>query len=522
MERIGGKSNLLAKNQVFKNDPNHYLKSEQRITTATSKQVVSASNKWLSDGEYVLRVLPYPNFSAKTSTVDRSIGLPELSEAPEVRFDDLQKTSLSNGLKVIFAKRSAVPVIKMRMMIDSGFAADQNGKPGTANLTMQMLDEGTQSMDSLEISGRLAELGTQLSSSAGLDVSTVRLNTLKDKLDPSLAIFADVILNPTFPANQLERLKQEQLVAISQEKSSPFGIGFRVLPSLLYGKEHAYSGPFSGSGDESSVQSMQVEDLKQYHQSWFKANNATLVVVGDTNLEELTPKLEKAFSGMPAGKTPEKNIADVAAISKPAIYLIDRPDSEQSAIIAAKLLPKYGFEGELPMQLANEILGGSFSARINMNLREDKGWAYGAWSSISNTQGQRPLLVRTSVQTDKTAESMQEIFNELNGLVTNNPASADELARSLDKRTLTLPGRWETASAVESDIARMVRFNLSDDYWDKYVSKLRNINLEQVNDLATQQITPNNMVWLIIGDVNKIEENIRNAGIADVTVINPK
>jgi len=516
---FGGKSDLLARNQVFGGDPNYYLKSIARIESATARQVVETSKKWLSDGEYVLRVLPYKEHSTTPTTIDRSAGFPPIGAAPEVSFDSLHKTTLSNGLKVILATRSAVPVVKMRLIVDAGFAADKGVKPGTANLTMNMLDEGTRALDGLQISTQLAQLGTSLSSSAGLDTSTVRLDTLKENLDPSLAIFSDVIQHPSFPESQLERLKSQQLAAIAQEKSSPFGIGFRILPSLLYGQDHAYSKPFSGSGDEASVSAMSVADLRDYHQTWFKADNATLVVAGDISLDELKPKLEKTLGTMPSGEVPQKNIAVVDSISEPVIYLVDRPGSEQSAIIAAKMMPKYGFDGELPLQLVNEVLGAGFSSRINMNLREDKGWAYGARSSIQNTQGQRPFLVRAPVQTDKTLESMQEIYQELSGIISESPATKEELARSLDKRTLTLPGRWQTAGAVESDIANMVRYKLSDDYWDKYVQALREIKLTQVNASAKQHITPDNLLWLVIGDLSSFEQKVRDAKLGKVIVL---
>ena len=523
MEKIGGfggKSDLLAKNQVFKGDPNFYLTNLERIQSATAKQITETTKEWLSDGEYVLRVLPFQNYSVADSKVDRSQGAPIVGPAPSVSFDQLQKTTLSNGLNIILAQRSAVPVVNMSMMINAGFSTDQKDKAGVANLTMQMLEEGTKSMDGLEISTELTKLGTYLSTRAGLDSSTIRLNTLKENLDKSLSIFADVILEPTFPESQLERLKAEQLNGIAQEKSSPFGIGFRLLPSLLYGEQHAYSAPFSGSGYEDSVASVQVSDLQDYHQRWFNANNATLIIVGDVSLDEVENKLETAFAKMSNKEVPEKNIAKVEPITDSVIYLVDRPNSEQSAIIAARMMPEYGTEDELPLELLNQSLGGSFTSRINMNLREDKGWAYGARSAIQNTQAQRPFLVQASVQTDKTAESIIEVHKELSMIIGNSPVTQDELSTSLDKRILTLPGRWETAGAVQSDIASMVRYKLEDDYWDKYVKELNNIDLTQVNQVAKKHISPNQMLWLVVGDRSKVEQAIRDTNLGTVIILN--
>ncbi|MFT5572949.1 MAG: zinc protease [Cryomorphaceae bacterium] len=515
LEVVSGKANLLASNQVFAGDPGFYKTNLERYQSATAKQITESTRKWLSDGEYILRVLPHPEYSSGTSTVDRSTGIPVIGPAPVVSFDELDKATLSNGLKVILANRTAVPVVRMQLLFDAGYAADHSIKPGTANLAMSMLDEGTAKLDALQISTKLAQMGTNLGASAGLDSSVVSLNTLKINIQDSLDIFTDVILNPAFPEEELERLKEQQLASISQEKSSPLSVGLRILPKLLYGDNHAYSAPFSGSGNEQSVASMTVADLKSYHQTWFKADNATLIVAGDIQMTELLPMLEKSLAKLPVGTVPKKKIDDIADREKSIVYLLDRPGSAQSAIMASKMLPKYGFDGELPLQLMNEVLGASFNSRINMNLREDKGWAYGANTFIRNTQAQRPFIAYAPVQTDKTAESMQEIHKELKAIMGEVPASAEELGRSLDKRTLTLPGRWETAGAVAGDISSLVRYGLDESYWDTYVKNLNEITLEQVNDSAKQLMTPDKMVWLVVGDLEKIESKIREAKLGE-------
>ena len=501
------------------NDPVYFKQSYQRYQNASARDVIQTSKDWLSDGEYTLRVLPYAKHTTTPSTVDRSKGVPGPGKAPDVSFDRLKKATLSNGLNIILAERPAIPVVNMRLLFDAGFAADKGFKSGTANLTMSMLDEGTKNLDALQISTKLSEIGTSIRSGVSLDSSTVSLNTLKETLTTSMSLFSDIVLNPSFPNKELERLKQQQIAAISQEKSSPFGVGFRLLPTLLYGEGHAYSAPFSGSGDEASVAAINTDDLKRYHQTWFKANNATLIVTGDITLEELVPLAEKHLSKLPSGNVPTKNIAARPDRQESVVYLLDRPDSEQSAIISADMLPKFGFDGELPLQLMNEVLGASFNSRINMNLREDKGWSYGARSIIRGTQAERPFIVYASVQSDKTADSMLEVHKELSAIIDNRPASSGELDRSLNKRTLTLPGRWETASSIASDISTLVRYDLDESYWDTYVNKLRNISLEQVNASAQKHISPDKMLWLIVGDRSKVEQSIRKANLGKLIVI---
>ncbi|MEO0367257.1 MAG: pitrilysin family protein [Pseudomonadota bacterium] len=516
---FGGKSDILARNQVYSKDPNAYLESISRIEAANAKTVRDTAKHWLSDGEYVLRVMPFAKYSSTTSTVDRSTGLPEVGAAPTVEFDRLERATLDNGLKIILAQRDAIPTVNMRLMFNAGYSTDYLQKPGVASLTMAMLDEGTKTRDALEISTELAELGTYIGSSASINTSAISLDTLTSNLDASVALFAEIAQQPSFPQNELDRLIQQRIAAISQEKSSPFGMGYRALPKLIYGTDHPYSNPFSGSGNELSVASMTVDDLRQYHENWFKAENGTLIVTGDISMEQLVPLAEKYFNDLPSGTVPERTIDSVSSREAPVIYLIDRPNSQQSAIIATKMMPAYGFENELPMQLMNEVFGGSFNARLNMNLREDKGWSYGARSSIPNIKGQRPFLITTQVQSDKTAASLNEIQKELSQINSSKTIDRAELARALDKYTLTLPGRWETAAAVEGDIATLVNFDLDESYWDNYVTNLRSQTLESVQDSAAELINTDQMLWLVVGDLSLIQDEIESLGFGEVIVV---
>lgn len=519
LERVATKADILAQHQVFTGSLETMSTFNQRYLNATAEEVQNTARAWLSDGEYKLRVLPFPTLASKPSAVDRSTGLPAPGTPPEVAFDTIQHATLSNGLKVRLAERHDVPVVRMELLVDAGYAADKEVKPGTANMTMNMLDEGTAKFSALEISARLARMGTGISSGASLDSCSVNLNTLTEHLEPSLEIYADIILNPSFPEAELDRLKQRQLAAIAQEKNTPIGAGLRLLPTLLYGAGHAYAAPFSGSGTEQSVAQMTVADLEQYHQAWFKADNATLVVTGDISMEKLLPLLERSLAKLPNGEVPSKDIHKIAPLTEPIVYLVDRPGAEQSVIFATSMVPEYGFDDELPLSMMNEVLGSSFTSRINMNLREDKGWSYGARSVIRSTQSERPFIAYAPVQKDQTAASMLEIHGELAAIQSDRPATDDELATALDKRILTLPGRWETAGAVEADLVTMVRYGLADDYWDNYVKDLRALNLAQINAAAKQYLRPNAMLWLVVGDRASIEQSVRDAGLGDVIVL---
>ncbi len=522
IERVGGfggKSDILASHQVYGGSPDAYKTTLARVAGATPEDLRRAAGEWLADGDYNLEIHPFPEYSTAESGVDRSAGLPETREFPEVRFPQLEKTTLAGGLKVILAERHAVPVVWFQLMVDAGYAADQGRIPGTASLAMDMLDEGTVSRSALEISDRLSRLGADLESASNLDTSFVSLSALKDKLDESLEIFADVIRNPTFAQEELGRRKELQLAAIQREKVSPFQIGLRVLPRLLYGSDHAYGLPFTGTGTAASVSSITREDLRTFHRTWFRPDNATLVVVGDTTLDEIAPRLESLFAGWQAGAVPAKNVSPVEHRPSPAVYLVDRPGSSQSIIFAGHVAPPKGNPHEIAIEAMNEVLGGSHAARINMNLREDKHWSYGARSILADARGQRPFVVFAPVQTDKTKESMAEIQKEITGIRGPRPPTGDELARAKDSRTLVLPGRWETSRAVISSIAEMVQFGLAEDHWSTYPAKVRGLDLAQVSAAAKAVVRPDKIVWVVIGDREKIEAGIREIALGEVKLI---
>ena len=521
IERIGGfggKSDVLAQYEVYGGRPDAYRDVLDRAAKATAKHLQGAAQGWLSDGEYVLEVHPFPQYRTAATDVDRS-KLPEPGPPPETRFPDFQKTTLSNGLTVVLAERRAVPVVNFRLMLDAGYAADAQGIPGEASLAMAMLDEGTKRRSALQISEELAQLGANLGTGSNLDVSTVSLSSLRENLDASLEIFADVILNPVFPEDELERLRRQRLAQIQQEKVQPIGMALRVMPKLIYGEGHAYGNPLTGSGTEASVQRITRANLVRFHEAWFKPNRATLVVVGATTLDELAPKLERLFRGWAPGEVPEKNLADVEPGAASEVYLLDRPGALQSVILAGHVAPPKRNPDEIAIETMNTILGGDFTARINMNLREDKHWSYGARSFFWDARGQRPFIVYAAVQTDKTKESLVELTKELNGIVGPRPPTADELDRAKKSLTLTLPGSWETNNEVLGSLADIVEYGLAEDYYDTYADQVRALGLRDVAAVAGKVLRPDRVIWVVVGDKEKIEAGIRELRLGTVREI---
>lgn len=522
MERIGGfggKSDLLARGQVYTGDPERYRKIASWSASATPAEVLAAARRWLLDGVYVLEVHPFPDYQPVASAVDRTRGMPEIGAPPAAPLAAPERATLSNGMKVVLSRRTSVPVVRLTTILEGGFAADDPAKPGVASMTMQMLDEGTATRSSLQVADQLASLGASLSTSAGLDVERVSLSTLRDKLDAALAIYADVMLHPAFPQADLDRVRKIQLAAIQQEKVQPFEMGLRVLPALLYGTHHAYGQPLTGSGTEASVAAMTRSDLVAFHRAWFRPNHGTIVAVGDITMPELTAKLERAFAGWKAGDIPPRTVSTVASHGRRTIFLLDRPGADQSYVLAGQLIAPKANADEIPFQLFNDAFGGAFVSRINMNLREDKHWSYGSFSFPIDARGQRMWMVMAPVQTDKTKESLAEAVRELREVVGNRPLTAAEIADARDRTIKTLAGRWETGSAVASALGEIVTYGLPDDYYMTYSDQVRRATDADVNAAARKFVSPDQLTWVVIGDRARVEAGIRELGMGDIVLL---
>jgi zinc protease len=518
---FGGTSDVLAMSQAYLGDPAAYQVKLRREREATPAKVQAAAQRWLSDGEYVAEVFPFGDPQASATAVDRKQP-PAIAQPPELRLPKLERTTLSGGLKVVLAERHEIPLVNFSLLVDSGYAADQFAGPGAAALVSKLLDQGTKTRTSLQIGEQLAQLGATLNVGSNMDSMFARLSAVKTNLDASLDIFADVALNPSFPQADFLREQKQQLAAIEREKTEPVPLALRVLPALIYGKGHAYSEPWTGSGTAASVSQLTREDMARFHAAWFKPNHATLMVVGDTTLAEIRPKLEKLFSAWAPGETPQKNVATVALPERSVVYLIDRPGAQQSLILAGSVAPPKSNPAEVSIESMNNILGGDFGARLNMNLREDKHWAYGASTMLANARGQRLFLAWAPVQTDKTKESMAEIDKELRGILADHPATGAELARVKASETLRLPGSRETIDRVMSSIGDLVEYGLPEDYYQTYAGKVRALTLADIETSARQVVHPDRLIWVVVGDRAKIEAGIRELGLGEVRLLNPE
>jgi predicted Zn-dependent peptidase len=514
IERIGGfggKSDILATNEVYGGSADYYKKTLQRVADATVEDMMKVCREWLSDGKYVLVCKPFPTMKAAESGVDRS-KLPELSTPVPSSFPDVQKTVLKNGLTVILARRQGVPTIVGNLVFNAGFATDALAKPGLASLAMDMLDEGTTTLDALQISEKLQLLGASVNAGSDIDASYLNFNTLVPTLDPTLDLYADILLNPSFPQKEFDRLKKEHLDDIKQEKSEPFGMALRVFPKMLYGEGHPYSNPYYGSGYDATVQSITPEDVQKFYDTWIKPNNATLIIVGDIQLTDLTAKIENKFAGWKKGDVPKNDVPQVKNGPGKKIYLIDKPEASQSVIFAGYLTAPYGQVSQIALDALNNILGGDFVSRLNMNLRENKHWSYGAGSVVLDAKAQRPYIAYVSVQMDKTMESIQEIEKEFSSIVSTKPVSDDEFNRVQRNMILQLPGRWETNRSVSGSLVEQVKFNLPDDCFKTYDARVRKLTTNELQQLSKQVVTADLINWFIVGDKAKILPDLLKLG----------
>ncbi|UHQ23612.1 insulinase family protein [Lysobacter sp. 5GHs7-4] len=550
IERIGGfggKSDVLAECAVYSGKPDCYREELDTLMAATPDSVRAAGQKWLGVGSHTLVVQPSdkpasslpetaqaapasapaavpapdPKFKTVKSDVDRSAGVPVTKTFPALSFPTPQRGKLSNGMEVVLVERHEIPVVQMLMEFPGGYTADQGRKLGTASFAMSMLDEGAGDYSALQLSARKEALGAELGAGANLDSASISLSALKDKLDPSLDLFADVVRRPRFDAAEIERVRATWLAGIKQEKARPQTAALRVLPPLLYGEGHAYSIPFTGSGTEAAIASLTREDLVAFHRDWLQPDKVRIVVVGDTTLKDIVPRLEQRFGDWkPAANAPALPVvATVSRPQAPRVFLVDQPGAIQSNVYVGEVVPPTGDAGSIDFDFANGVLGGEFSSRLNMNLREDKHWAYGSYSGASYTKGQRPWIASAAVQSDKTAESIKELKREIESFVSAQaPITEAEVVKIRASNTLSLPGAYETANAVLGQIAGNLRYGRPDDYIVQY--KARNDAMTPaLAQAAAKTIDPAAVTWVVVGDLSKIEQPIRELKLGEVQVL---
>ena len=517
---FGGKSDLLATCQTYTGDPGCYQKNAAYLDAVTPSKMKATFAEWIDDTPYVLTILPTDKYTVGETDLDRTSGVPYPTQKVEFQFPKLQTATLSNGAKVVLAQRKGVPLVEMNFQFNFGYAQENNDELGYTNFMMGMLNEGTKKYSSLEFDEVLDSLGSNLGFGSGLDTSVASLSSLKANLSQTLDLAKEALINPTFPEKEIERIKKETLAGIIQEENRPASIAYRNIGKLLYGEEHPYGKPLTGSGISETISSITRANIMDVHSRAINSAHLTFAVAGDIEMKELVDLLESKFGDWSANSDLGlKTLTTVELPDNRTVYLIDKPNAQQSYIVAGQLLPPSATDEEIEIDYMNYAIGGSFTARLNMNLREDKSWSYGVRTRLGDAKGQRAMLVTAPVQTDKTSESMAEIVKEYADYLSTKPITQDELAKGKASKTLRLPGQFETLGALKGGVSGIVTYDRDLDYLDQLPTLLDEPSLNQVQAKAQKYIKPNQWTWLIVGDLSKIEEPIRALNLGEVKVI---
>ena len=517
---FGGKSDLLATCQTFTGDPGCYQKNASYLNAVTPSKMKATFAKWIDDTPYVLTILPTDKFVVNETDLDRSAGIPFPTDKVEFQFPKLLTATLSNGAKVVLAQRTDVPLVEMNFQFNFGYAQEDNDELGYTNFMMSMLNEGTKKYSSLKFDEVLDSLGSRLSFGSGLDSSVASLSALKANLSKTLDLTKEALIYPIFPEEEIERIKKQTLAGIIQEENRPASIAYRNIGKLLYGEDHPYGKPLTGSGISETISSITRENILDVHSRAINSAHLTIAVAGDIEMSELVGLLESKFGDWSASSDSSlKELTKVELPESRTIYLIDKPNAQQSYIVAGQLLPPTATDEEIELDYMNYAIGGSFTARLNMNLREDKSWSYGVRTRLGDAKGQRAMLVTAPVQTDKTSESISEIIKEYADYLSNKPITEDELAKGKASKTLRLPGQFETLGALKSGVTGIVTYNRGLNYLNELPELLDRPTLSQVQEKAQTYIKPDQWTWLIVGDLSKIEAPIRALNLGEVKII---
>ena len=443
--------------------------------------------------------------------------LPALAPTPQLDLPALQKHTLSNGLAVWLVETHEVPIVQVNIVIHAGAGDDPPDRFGAASLTSAMLDEGAGARSALEIADAVEFLGANLATTSSFDSSAVRLNVPVNRLDDALPLLADVTMRPTFPATELDRLRQERLTALLQARDDPPSIAQMAFSRVVFGAMHRYG--TGAIGTEAALKALSTSDLAAFHAAYYQPANARVVVVGDIKRDAVLPKLEKQFGGWKSSGTAVRRtpVPSAPQLTEGQIYIVDKPESEQSQIRIGWVGVPRSTPDYFPLLVLNTVLGGSFTSRLNQNLREEHGYAYGASSGFDMRLAAGPFVAAAGVQTDKTAEALREFFNELTAIV--QPVPADEIAKAKNYVALGFPSEFESSADLSRRIEELIVYQLPDEYFERYIANVQAVTAADVQKVAKSYIQPSRFAVLVVGDRKTIEPGIRALNLGPVRVM---
>jgi zinc protease len=536
---MGGKGATLAEGQLYSDDPAAYKKRLAAIAALTPEQIRTALKTWLSRPVFKLDVVPGertedgatmggwgdedtrpappPDPQAEPAPLPPA---PERSAPPvepveDLDFPEVQHFTLSNGIPVSFARRTAVPKAIVAVDFTAGYAADALDTPGTQGMMLGLLEEGTKDLDATQVAEAQERLGAAISFSGSTDVSSATLSALTANIEPSLELLASLLRQPAFRPADVARVKQQALASLARAEATPNSLAYRSLMPILFGS-HPYAQPADGLGNAQSLAALTPQALRAAHDKWLRPDLARITVVGDVTEAQIKPLLETAFGDWPVPKGPKPVLDLAAAVPQPAskIVLIDRPNSPQSVIYGGRVLPVTGTtKGLEQMELANQVLGDGLLSRLMADLREDKGWSYGVATAITSSTGPRTLIVVAPVQSDRTGDSIKALIADMKALPGTQPVTDEELQRVTEGGLLSLPDQFETNAAVASGIRVSYRLGRPDDYYETLAKTYRGTGKADLDAAATQYLSPEGMTFVVVGDRQVVEPQLAGIGL---------
>ncbi len=451
--------------------------------------------------------------AAATAALDRTKP-PTLGDPDALALPPVVTRELPNGMKLVVVEQHELPVADFILLVGTGGEADPMAKPGVASLTATLLDEGTATRDALAIADQEAYLGVSLETRSGWDASRLELHTPTAQLDSALALFADVALNPTFPQREFDRLRQERLTALVQLKDRAPAIADRAYASVLYGRGHPYGRPLSGT--EASVRAISRADVARFYRSYYRPNNATLIVVGDVTPEDVEARARRLFAGWARAEVPAARVADAPKVERTAVYLVDKPGAPQTSVRIGTVGVPRSTDDYFALLVMNTVLGDAFTSRLNQNLRELHGYTYGAGSAFDMRRAAGPFTARAEVTGTKTDSALVEFMKELRGIRDTVPAP--ELEKAKRYLQLQLPGDFETTGSIAAQLVPIVLYGLPLDFYNSYVQRVGAVTQADVQRVATQYVDPDRMAVVIVGDRKSIEPGVRALRLGELSV----
>jgi zinc protease len=534
---FGGKSDQLNYYATFRNDPGYLARDLARYRAVTASDVHRVARKYLTPGRLVLTVVPATGdakpaepaaVAPKQTAADSSEKaaqaaakpskevLPKPASDPKMTLPAIQRRRLSNGLEVLIVEHHELPVVGIGMVVKNGAAAEPPQLAGIATLTADLVDEGTAKRSALQLSDDLANIGARLRTHADWDSSGLSMLTLKRHLDKALDLFADVATNASFPEKEVKRLQQQRLTALKQRRDNANDIASDVYARLLYGADHPYGHPILGN--DATINAIDAAAIRRFYQTYYRPGGSTLLIVGDTTPEAIMPKLEKAFGSWKTGEIPAVTVSTPSPRENTTIYLVNKPGAAQSVISVGQIGVARSTADYFPLVVMNTMLGGQFTSRLNMNLRENKGYTYGARSSFDYRRSAGPFAATAGVQTAVTKESVQEFLRELRGIRGDMPVSDAELDFAKQSIIRGFPRTFETPEQIGGRLTDLVLHGLPDNYFNQYIQRIAAVTKDDVRRVAQKYLDPGKMAILVVGDEKVIGPGLRSLEELGTTV----